>query len=106
MMSCGVSLDMVRAGQTDDTESIDTVEIRAVLARRHDTVGCEQEATVECLELIDLFPPCVAVISGKMRILLEEWIVLTGEHFGVGIDIDTGSCGLFEQFMEVVQVMP
>ena len=106
MVAFGVSIDMVGAGHIHYTESIDTVGVSGILAWRHDTVGSKYEAAVECLEFIHLFPPCVAIVSGEMRIFLEEWIILSGEHLGVCIYIHSCSGGLFEEFLKVVEVMP
>ena len=64
--------DMMSAGHTDYTCRIDAVHVGAVAARRHDAIGSEEEDAVEFLKLSGLFPPRVAIVSGKVRIFLEN----------------------------------
>ena len=40
-----------------------------------------------------------------MGIFLEERIILTRQHLGMGVDVHSGSGSLFEQFFKVMEVM-
>ena len=104
-LSVGADIDMMRARHADYARRIHTVEIRTVFARRHDTVRSEQEHTVELLKLVGLLPPGVAVVAGEVWIFLERGIILSREHFRVGVDVDTLVLALFEQLFEVFEIV-
>ena len=101
----GICLNMCRTRHIYYSESIDAIHICGLGAWRHDAVGSKDEASVECLELVDLLPPSIAIVAGKMRIFLEERVVLSGKHFRVGVDIHSRSGCLFEEFLKVSEVM-
>ncbi|MNW57900.1 hypothetical protein D3C74_357330 [compost metagenome] len=64
---------------------------------RNDTVGCHQNRAVESGEFLRLFPPGVAVIANKVAVFLESRIIMGGQHLAVGVDVDAGSFGLYQQ---------
>ncbi len=73
--------------------------------RGNNAVGGHQNRSVEGLELGCLLPPCIAIVAGEVVILLEERIVVSGQHLGVGVDIHTGSLRLLQQHLQILQVM-
>ena len=96
-------IDVLEAREADATRGPDSVLI-AVLRRNQAVRGHENRA-VEGLELFLLLPPSVAVVARKVRVLLEERIVVCREHLGVRVDIDTGALGLVKQHLEILQVV-
>ena len=96
-------IDVLEAREADATRDPDSVLI-AVLRRNQAVRGHENRA-VEGLELFLLLPPSVAVVARKVRVLLEERIVVRREHLGVRVDIDAGALGLVKQHLEILQVV-
>ncbi len=97
------AVDVSAAGKTSSTGRPKTVFI-AVCGRDH-TIGRHKDGTIERFKLFFLFPPGVAVVAGKMRILLESRIIVRWEHFGVRVHIYTGTGGLLQQHLEVPQIV-
>ena len=60
---------------------------------------------METLKLLFLFPPCISIISDKIRIFFERRIVMRRKHFGMSVDIHTRSLRLFKKHFQIVQVM-
>ncbi len=60
----------------------------------HDAVGGHQNGAVKAVELVLLLPPGIAVVAGKVWVLLEEGVVLGGQHLRVGVDVDAGIAAL------------
>ena len=105
MSSLRVRFNMSCSGHIDHSQSIDTIHVGRILTWGHYAVGCKDEATVERLELINLLPPRIPIVTGEMRIFSEERIILTRQHLRMGIDIHSGSCRLLQKFLQVVKVM-
>ncbi len=84
--------DKMCAGHSDDTGRVDAVHVGGFRTRGHDAVGGEEEHAVECLELVNLPPPCVAVVTCKVGEFLEERIALGREHLRVGVDVNPFAC--------------
>ena len=49
--------------------------------RRDDAVGSHEDRSVEAFKFFFLFPPCISVISYKIRIFFECRIIMRREHF-------------------------
>ena len=105
MLALGISLNMMCTGHVHNSESVNAVDICGIFSWGNDTIGCKYEATVERFKLINLFPPCVAVVAGEVGIFLKERIVLTGEHFRVSINVNSSSCCLLEELFKVTEVV-
>ena len=73
--------------------------------RRHNTVGCKHNRTVERRKLLTLLPPRVSVVANKMLVLLESRIIVCRKHFAVRIYIHSRSLSLFQQVFDVIQVV-
>ena len=84
---------------------IHTVFIRSSFQWRNDTVGREQDGSVEALELFPLFPPGISVVTDKMFVFLEGRVLVGSKHFAVRIYIDSGSFRLCKQLFHIFQVM-
>ena len=97
--------DMFPSGESGRIGGVDTVPVAGAFKRRNDTVGCEQDRTVEILKLFPLFPPGVTVVTYKMLVFLECRIVVGRQHFAMCIDIDPGPFGLGKQFFHVFQIV-
>lgn len=97
--------DMRCAGQPGRARRIDPVGVGRVRPRGYDAVGREENHAVESLEFVALFPPGVAVVADEVAVLLESRIIVRRKHFAVGVDVHAGVFGLFEQLLEVFQVM-
>ena len=65
--------------------------------RRHQTVGGEEDWTVELRHLLSLVWPGSSVVSLEVRVLLESRVCVCGEHLAVGVDVNTCICGCFEE---------
>ena len=97
--------NMFPTGESGRVGGVDTVSVVGSFKRRHDTVGCEQDRSVEILKLFPLFPPGVAVVTYKMFVFFECWIVVGRQHLAMCVDIDPGPFGLGKQFFHVFQVV-
>ena len=96
-------IDVLEAREAHAAGGPDSVLI-AVL-RRNQAVRGHEDGSVEALELLLLLPPSVSVVARKVRVLLEEGIVVRREHLGVRVNIHTRALGLIEQHLEVLQIM-
>ena len=76
----------------------------AVLGRHH-AVGGHEDRTVKGFEFLPLFPPCIAVVPGKMAVFLKERIVMGRKHFPMSIHVHTGPLCLFQKHLQIFQVM-
>ena len=97
--------DMLEAGITGGVGSEHAVLVVGVGQGRHDAVGREENRPVEGAELFALFPPGVAIVAHEVLILLEGRIVVTREHLAVCVDVHTLVLGLFQQVLQVAQVV-
>ncbi len=96
---------MLRAGVADNTRGEKPVEVRIFLLHRDQAVGGEEDGPVEGLELLVLMPPGTAVVSHKMAVFLEGGVVVGRQHFTVGVHIHTGTLGLLEELLHILEVM-
>ena len=48
--------------------------------RRDDAVGSHEDRSVEAFKFFFLFPPCVSIVSDKVWIFFEGWVVVGREH--------------------------
>ncbi len=71
----------------------------------HDAVGGKKDRTAEGDKLLQLLPPGVAVVAGKVIVLFERRVVVSGKHLAVGIDIDAAAPGLLQQLLQIDQVV-
>ena len=85
---------------------IDPIGISGGRTGRDKAVGRKQDNSVECLEIRCLFPPGATVVSYKMLILLESRVIMCGKHLAMCIDIYACTFGLFQQVLNVSQVVP
>ena len=65
--------NMFPSGESGRIGGVDTVPIAGTFEWGNDTVGREQDRSVEILKLFPLFPPGVAVITYKMFVFFECW---------------------------------
>ena len=98
------SRDMSASGICSSSRCVQPVLIR--IRRRDNAVGGHKNRSVEALEFLLLFPPCISVISNKIRILLKSRIGIGGEHLTVRVDINTCSLCLFKEHLKISEVMP
>ena len=73
--------------------------------RRNDAVGGHQDGAVEAFEFFLLFPPGVPIVAGEVLVFLEERIVMSRQHFGMGVYIHASALGLIQQHFQVFQVV-
>ena len=104
-MPVGIFLDVFPTGEARRVHRKHAVLVVGFWRRRHDTVGGKHDRTIECAELFFLFPPRVAVVSNQMLILFQFGIIVSGQHFAVGVHVNARSFGLFQQVFDVVQVV-
>src|SRR5208283_2283060 len=76
-----------------------------VLLRRDEAIGGEERGPVEALDVGALGPPGAAVVAVEVVVLLEEGIIMGGQHFPVRIDVDARSPGLLEKIVEVPEIV-
>ena len=73
---------------------------------RHDTVCRHQNRTVEALKFFFLFPPCISIVSDKVRIFLEGRIVMCRKHLRMCVNIHTCPLCLFQKHLQITKIMP
>lgn len=64
-----------------------------------------QNRAAEGGKFLILAMPCVAVVPVEVRIFLKFRIGVGGEHFAVGIDVDSRIRALVEEFLEVAEIV-
>ena len=67
-------LDMGNAGPAGHAGGVDPVSVGVF--DRSDAVGCHQNRSVERGELLVLLPPRIAIVTDKVSVFLEFWIVV------------------------------
>ncbi len=95
--------DVLDAGPADFGGGGEVLDVAG--ARRHDAVGGEQHDAGEVGEFLLLVLPRGAEVALEVGVLLQLGIAERGEHFAVGVDVDALAGGLFEQHLQVVQVV-
>ena len=68
----------------------------------NDAVGGEKNRSVEFFDLLLLLPPSIAVVAFEMRILFEEWVIVSGQHLAMSVNVDFTVCRLFKQLFQVL----
>ena len=81
------------------------VAIRRVGCGWYDTVGGEDNRTVEGGKLLALLPPRITIVTCKVSVFLECRIIMSRQHLAVRVDIHTRTLGLAQQFLQIVQIM-
>ena len=74
-------------------------------AGRHQTVGGKQHWGGNALKLLLLALPGSAEVSRQMGVLFQPGIPVGGEHLGMGVNADAGVFGLFQQLVQILQVV-
>ena len=74
-------------------------------SRRHQAVGGKQHRRGKRRKFLLLVLPRRAEIALEMGILFQFRVAVGGEHFTVGVDVDTLALGLLQQQLQVVEVM-
>ncbi len=82
-----------------------TIEVRVILSRRHEAVGSHEDRAVEGFKLLVLMPPRTSVVARKMLVFLEGGIVVSREHFAMGVYIDTRALSLLKKSLQVFQIV-
>jgi len=95
--------DVLDAGPADFGGGGEVLNIAG--ARRHDAVGGEQHDAGEVGEFLLLVLPGGAEVALEVLVFLQAGIGQGGEHLAVGVDVDAFAFGLFEQHLQVVQVV-
>ena len=104
-MSVGTRFNVLATRISGRVSGKHTLLICCIRERRHNTVGCKHNRTVERRKLLTLLPPRVSVVANKMLVLLESRIIVCRKHFAVRIYIHSRSLGLFQQVFDVMQVV-
>ena len=60
---------------------------------------------MEALKFFFLFPPCISIVSDKVRILFKYRIVMCRKHLRMCIDIHTCSLCLFQEHLQIAEIM-
>ena len=97
IFSAVLFINMAGAGEGNHTGGPKSSFI-AVLGRHH-AVGGHEDRTVKGFEFLPLFPPCIAVVPGKMAVFLKERIVMGRKHFPMSIHVHTGPLCLFQKHL-------
>ncbi len=85
-----------------------TCRIKPVLVavlRRNNAVRCHKDRSVKAFKLFFLLPPGIAVVSGKIRVLLKRRIIMGRKHLAVCINVYSCSLRLFQKKLQVAQIM-
>ena len=72
---------------------------------RNNTVCSHHDRTMKTLKLFFLFPPCISIISCKIRIFFECRIVMCRKHLWMCIDIHTCPLRLFQQHFQITEIV-
>lgn len=78
---------------------------RIVFFGPHNTVGGHENGPRKLAEFFHLVLPGGSVMAIEMFVLLQLWIAVGGQHFAVGVNIDSFSLGLLQQLVHILQVM-
>jgi len=70
-----------------------------------DAIGGGDDGAGEAFEFAFLVLPGAAVVAAEVGVLAELGIHVAGQHFAVGVDLDVGAFALFEQVVEVDQIV-
>ncbi len=95
--------DMLYALKTHHPGGVNPVLVTVLW--RYQAVGCHQNGPIEGFKLFILFPPCISIVAHKMLIFLKGGVIVSREHFPVGVHVNAGSLGLDKQLLHVLQVM-
>ncbi len=68
-------------------------------------VGGHEDCTGELCKFLGLILPCGSVMSVEMVELLQFGITMAGQHFAVGINIDSGTFGLLEKLAQILKIV-
>src|SRR3712207_3095408 len=105
LMAIGAGRNMLPPGETRGVGRKYTVFVRGLGRWRHDTIGRKDDRTVESGKLLTLFPPRVTIVTHQMAILFQLRIIVGRQHFAMGINIYSGTFGLYEQVLYILKIM-
>ena len=95
--------DMYQFGEGDHLGGEDAVRVRGFY--RHQTVCGEEDGGGDVRELTLLILPGGAEIALEVRIFFQFRVGVRRQHFTVGVDVDALARALFEQQLQVAQVV-
>ena len=73
---------------------------------RNNTVCSHHDRTMKTLKLFFLFPPCISIVSDKVRIFLEGRVVMCRKHLRMCVNIHTCPLCLFQKHLQITKIMP
>ena len=105
LLAVGIGGDVLPAWEARAVGGEHAVFVGRSGRRRYDAVGGEQNRAVEALELLALLPPSVAVVALQVAVLFQFRIIMRRQHLAVRVDVDARVLALFEQLLDVVEVV-
>jgi len=95
--------DVLDAGPADLGRGGEVLDVAGT--RRHDAVGSEQHDAGQIGKFLLLVLPRGAEVALEVLVFFEPGIPVGRQHFAVGVDVDALALGLFEQHLQVKQVV-
>ena len=95
--------DVADLVEADHPAGVDPVLVGRT--RFHQAVGGHDHTTGQVIELFLLHLPGAAVVADQVGECFQTRIGVGGEEFAVGVDLDSLAGGLFEDLVEIVQIV-